>query len=84
MGSLNAIKYWYEDKTRRVTASTRPSSSTNTTQDPEAEDDCQHKEIFSLDDWKEWLQISTGEEVESDEDNDDNTENAREDFTDRS
>ena len=68
--SLNAINDWYKDKTRRVTASTRPSSSTSSTaQDPAAEENCQHEQLFSLDDWKEWLQISTGEEVESDEDN---------------
>ena len=68
--SLNAIYDWYKDKTRRVTASTRPSSSTSSTaQDPAAEENCQHEQLFSLDDWKEWLQISTGEEVESDEDN---------------
>ena len=79
----NAIKDWYKEKTRRVTASSKSSSSTNTTQDPEAKDDCQHEEMFSLDDWKEWLQISTGEEVESDEDNNDDTEDAGEDFTDR-
>ena len=41
--------------------------------------------MFSLHDWKEWLQISTGEEVESDEDNDDNSiEDYGEDFMDRS
>ena len=68
--SLNAINDWYKDKTRRVTASIRPSSSTSSTaQDPAAEENCQHEQLFSLDDWKEWLQISTGEEVESDEDN---------------
>ena len=68
--SLNAINDWYKDKTRRVTASTRPSSSTSSTaQDPAAEENYQHEQLFSLDDWKEWLQISTGEEVESDEDN---------------
>ena len=62
--SLNAINDWYKDKTRRVTASTRPSSSTSSTaQDPAAEENCQHEQLFSLDDWKEWLQISTGEEV---------------------
>ena len=40
--------------------------------------------MFSLDDWKEWLQISNGEEVESDEDNDGDIEDDGEDFTDRS
>ena len=67
--SLNAINDWYKDKTRRVTASTRASSST--AEDPEDEEECQ-QQLFSLDDWKEWVQISIGEEVESD--NEENNE----------
>lgn len=59
--SSNAINDWYNDKTRRVTASTRDSSGSSIVQDSDGEDEYQQGQMFSLDNWKEWIQISTGE-----------------------
>ena len=53
MRFLNTINDWYKDKPRRVIANTRASSSSSTVPDPEDEGECQHSQLFSLDDWKE-------------------------------
>lgn len=80
--SSNAINDWYNDKTRRVTASTRASSSNSIVQDSEGEDECQHGQVFSLDDWKEWVRISTGEEEVDENQDDENTEEVDKDQVD--
>ena len=65
-GSSNAINDWYNG---RATASTRASSSSSIVQDlSEGENECQQGLMFSLDDWKEWVQINTGEEIGEDKD----------------
>ena len=51
---LSALKAWYKEKCRRLTANTRASTS-HVTELGEEEDD--QGESFSLDEWKEWVQI---------------------------
>ena len=63
----NAISEWYKDKTRRVTATTRGRSSKAV--EEQNEEECDADE-FSLDAWKTWLDIISGNE-ESESDNSD-------------
>ena len=55
----SALEIWYKEKCRRVTASTRASTS-HVTESEEMEDD--QSEPFFLGEWKKWVQISIGEQ----------------------
>ena len=61
--SSSALDIWYKEKTRRITASTRASTSKRQS---ENEDDQELDDTFSLDEWKQWLQINMGEELDED------------------
>ena len=57
----SAIELWYKEKSRRLTASSRTTSTTgHTSEDQPKDKDDSHS--FSLDEWKEWVQVGIGEE----------------------
>ena len=69
--SSNALDIWYKEKTRRITANTRASTSKRHSED----EVCQEvDETFSLDEWKQWLQISMDEDLDEDSHNDSDLE----------
>ena len=57
--SSNALDIWYKEKTRRITANTRASTSKRHSEDEVYQE---VDETFSLDEWKQWLQISMDED----------------------
>ncbi|XP_065885418.1 uncharacterized protein [Dysidea avara] len=69
----SAIDTWYNDKSRRLTASSRATSTTgHGYKDTPTEKGDKH--AFSLDEWKDWVQVSIDEEPNDDDDDDDDEE----------
>ena len=69
----SAIDTWYNDKSRRLTASSRATSTTgHGSKDTPTEKGDKH--AFSLDEWKDWVQVSIDEEPNDDDDDDDDEE----------
>jgi len=62
----SALELWYKEKSRRLTASSRATSTTGHASNDQPKDkDDSHS--FSLDEWKEWVQVGIGEESNNDE-----------------
>ena len=57
---------WYEEKSRRVTATPRASTSNASAHQSASGGDDGKSEPFSMDEWKQWMQISIGDNDASD------------------
>jgi len=65
----DALGIWYNEKSRRVSATPTPSTSNASKQlsaSGDVHDENHGSEPFSMDEWKQWLQMSIGDVDDSD------------------
>jgi len=63
--ATDAPSIWYKEKSRRVSATPRPSTSnaSKLSASGDVHNEDHESEPFSMDEWKQWMKISIGDDV---------------------